>query len=75
MAVTKKDIVNRIAGETGVKQVEVKQIFQKALDCISDCLAKGETVELRNFGIFKVKSRKGRTPRPSSRTWRWWRPE
>ena len=33
------------------------------MDAIVESLSKGETVELRNFGIFKVKSRKGRTGR------------
>ena len=41
----------------------MKRIVQKALDTITSSLVKGETVELRNFGIFKVKSRKGRTGR------------
>jgi len=63
MAVTKKDIVMEIAGSSGIKQIYVKKVFQNALDCITGHLAKGETVELRNFGIFKVKSRKGRTGR------------
>lgn len=63
MAVTKKDIVIRVANETGIKQIYVKRVVQRALDCITSCLVKGETVELRNFGIFKVKSRKGRTGR------------
>lgn len=63
MAVTKKDIVLNIANETGIKQIYVKRIVQRALDHITHSLVKGETVELRNFGIFKVKSRKGRTGR------------
>lgn len=63
MAVTKKDIVLNIASDTGIKQIYVKQIVQKALDCITSSLVKGDTVELRNFGIFKIKSRKGRTGR------------
>lgn len=63
---TKKDIVVKIADETGIKQIEVKKIVQKVFDDIVESLVKGETVELRNFGIFKVKSRKqriGRNPR------------
>jgi len=60
---TKKDIIVKVADETGVKQVDVKKIVQKTLDYITAGLAKGETVELRNFGIFKVKSRKGRIGR------------
>ena len=63
MAVTKKDIVLEIAGSSGIKQIYVKKVVQKMLDSITQHLAKGETVELRNFGIFKVKSRKGRTGR------------
>jgi nucleoid DNA-binding protein len=63
MAITKKDIILEIANATGVKQVDVKRVVQKTLDTITKHLAGGETVELRNFGIFKVKSRKGRTGR------------
>lgn len=60
---TKKDIALKIADETGIKQIVVKKIVQKMLDTITDILARGETIELRNFGVFKVKSRKGRTGR------------
>ena len=60
---TKKDIVLKVASETSLKQLDVKKIVQRSLDAIVESLAKGETVELRNFGIFKVKSRKGRTGR------------
>lgn len=60
---TKKDIIIKVADQTGQKQVEVKEIVQKTLDYITESLMKGETVELRNFGIFKVKTRKGRIGR------------
>lgn len=60
---TKKEIVLKIADEIDAKQINVKLIVQKTLDTIIDSLSKGETVELRNFGIFKVKSRKGRMGR------------
>jgi len=60
---TKKDIVLKIADETGIKQVDVKKVVQRTLDHIITSLKTGETVELRNFGIFKVKSRRGRTGR------------
>ena len=63
MAVTKKDIVLKIASETGLKQIEVKRVVQAALDKITEYLAGGQTVELRNFGIFKIKSRRGRLGR------------
>lgn len=60
---TKKDIVLRIANDTGIKQIYVKKVVQKTLDLIIESLTKGETVELRNFGIFKAKTRKGRMGR------------
>ena len=60
---TKKDIVLKIATETRMKQQDIKKVVQKALDVIIGSLVNGNTVELRNFGIFKVKARKGRTGR------------
>jgi nucleoid DNA-binding protein len=60
---TKKNIVLKISDETKLKQIDVKKVVQKTFDCIVDSLAKGEKVELRNFGVFKVRSRRGRTGR------------
>ena len=60
---TKKDIVLKIAEETDIKQMDVKKVVQRTLDHIIEALTKGETVELRNFGIFKVKERKSRVGR------------
>ena len=60
---TKKEIVLRVASETHLKQLDVKKTVQRSLEVIVDALSRGETVELRNFGIFKVKSRKGRMAR------------
>lgn len=63
---TKKDIVLKITDTTGIKQVDVKTIVQKTFDVIIDALVKSEKVELRNFGVFKIKERKarfGRNPR------------
>ena len=60
---TKKEIVLQVASDTGLKQVDVKKTVQRTLDLIVAALSRGETVELRNFGIFKAKSRKGRTGR------------
>ena len=63
MAITKKDIVLKISNDTGIKQIDVKRVVQSALDRITEYLASGQTVELRNFGIFKIKSRRGRLGR------------
>jgi len=61
--VTKKDIVTKVSNDTNVAQVDVKKVVQKTLDVIVESLERGETVELRNFGVFKVKNRRGRVGR------------
>src|SRR3972149_10575215 len=66
VSMTKKDIVLRITDMTGIKQVDVKKVVQKTFDVIVDSLVRSEKVELRNFGVFKIKERKarfGRNPR------------
>lgn len=60
---TKKEIIMKIADETGLKQVEVKEVVQRTFDIIIESLRANDKVELRNFGIFKVKTRKGRMGR------------
>ena len=62
---TKRDIVVKISNDTGLVQHQVFEVVQKTLDLITDSLARGEDVELRNFGIFEVrltKERVGRNP-------------
>jgi len=63
MALTKRDLVVRISKETGLVQTQVFGVMQKTLDYIAEALAKGDKVELRNFGVFEVKIRKGRVGR------------
>jgi len=60
---TKRDIVVRISNETGLVQQQVLDIVQKTLDYVAEAVAKGEKVELRNFGVFEVKVRKARIGR------------
>ncbi len=60
---TKKDIIMKISEEAGLKQIDVKEVVQRTFDIITKSLQRGQTVELRNFGILKVKTRKGRVGR------------
>jgi DNA-binding protein HU-beta/integration host factor subunit alpha len=60
---TKRDLVVRISNETGLIQQDVLAVVQRTLDYISEAVARGETVELRNFGVFEVKVRKARVGR------------
>ena len=63
MTLTKHDLVIRISGETGLTQRRVFDVVQKTLDYIAEALAKGDKVELRNFGVFEIKIRKARVGR------------
>jgi nucleoid DNA-binding protein len=57
---TKRELVARIAMETGIIQQDVQAVLQKSLDYIVDSLVQGRNVEFRDFGVFQVKSRKAR---------------
>jgi nucleoid DNA-binding protein len=63
MTLTKRELVMRIGEETGLKQAQVFEVVQKTLNYITEALAKGGKVELRNFGVFDVKIRKARVGR------------
>ena len=58
--VTKKELVDRIAEETGNKRVVVKRIVQDFLDQVIDELGKGNRLEFRDFGVFETKERASR---------------
>ena len=67
MTLTKRDLVIRISEETGLIQTQVFDVVQKTLNYITESLAKGDKVELRNFGVFDVKIRKARVGRNPNR--------
>ena len=64
--ITKKQIVERIAARTKQTKVLTKETVQLFLDTVTDELAEGNRIELRDFGVFEVKDRArriGRNPR------------
>lgn len=68
MTSTKKDIVKEVAAKTGFDMASVKDIVQTMFDAMCDGLARDGNIEIRNFGIFKVKrtpARKARNPKTS----------
>lgn len=63
---TKKEIVKTISDETGLTQLQIKEVVQKTFASIIQTLVEEGRVELRNFGVFQVKpraARKARNPR------------
>lgn len=60
---TKKEIVKTISEETGLTQLQTKQIVQRTFDAIVETLVQNGRIELRNFGVFEVRKRKARKAR------------
>jgi integration host factor subunit beta len=60
---TKAELVELIAQDTGVSKKDTGLIVNLIMENIGQALVAGDKVELRGFGSFKVKSRRGRTAR------------
>lgn len=60
---TKAELVEMIAAETGVSKKDTAVIVNLILENVSRALESSDKVELRGFGSFKVKSRRSRTAR------------
>lgn len=63
---TRNDIVQKIVQETGLTQGKAFDIVQLVLSEITNAVAKGQKIELRNFGVFEVRLTRpkvGRNPR------------
>ncbi|HUB63716.1 MAG TPA: integration host factor subunit alpha [Methylocella sp.] len=64
---TRADLLNAVyASCPMLSRAEAKEIFEMALEEISDALVRGESVKLRSFGLFLVRAKReriGRNPR------------
>lgn len=63
MTMTKRELVIQVANKLGMTQSDVAKIIEGTFDAISRSLAKGKRWELRDFGVFEVKTRASRTGR------------
>ncbi|MCY4399407.1 MAG: integration host factor subunit beta [Gemmatimonadetes bacterium] len=62
---TKADLVEQVADAIGprVTKRECGLAVDTFLDAVKDALARGDRIELRGFGTFKVRNRKARAAR------------
>lgn len=60
---TKADIVDVIASATGLTKVETEAVVDGFISTVITTLKDGRNIEIRGFGSFKVKKRKGRIAR------------
>jgi len=61
--ITKKELIDRIAENTGTQRGAVKSVVQSFLDEIVRELSRENRLEFRDFGVFETRTRPGRTAR------------
>jgi nucleoid DNA-binding protein len=61
--VTKADIVEVIASATGLTKVETEAVVDGFIMTVITAMKEGKNIEIRGFGSYKVKKRKGRMAR------------
>jgi len=61
---TKSELTAQVAGRVSFLSMrEAAMVVQTFFDAITEALARGEKVEIRSFGVFKVKQRNSRVGR------------
>jgi nucleoid DNA-binding protein len=60
---TKSEIIDRLASGTGLTKLETEVVVNGFLTLITSSLKRGEAVELRGFGSFRVQDRAERMAR------------
>jgi integration host factor subunit beta len=66
---TKAELIEEVAQLASLTKKETELIVDTVFDNIADALTKGDKVELRGFGSFRIRhrnSRKGRNPKTGS---------
>lgn len=60
---TKADLVEMVAGKTGLTRSDVAAVVDEFLESVKKTLENGNNIEIRGFGTFKIKARKARKAR------------
>jgi integration host factor subunit beta len=63
---TKADLVERVANAAELTKKDAETLVEVVFECIIGSLNRGEKIELRGFGSFRVRSRnsrRGRNPK------------
>jgi integration host factor subunit beta len=58
--ITKADIVDSVYEKTGMSRREIRTVIDVFIDGIKEALIKKMIIELRGFGTFEIRVRKGR---------------
>ncbi|SMC44238.1 HU family DNA-binding protein [Pedobacter africanus] len=60
---TKAEIVEQIAGKTGIERADVLEIVERFFKVVKESVTAGETIYIRGFGSFEPKKRAAKTAR------------
>lgn len=66
---TKADLIEEVARQSNLTKKETELIVTTVFDNIAQAMTKGDKVELRGFGSFRIRhrnARKGRNPKTGS---------
>ena len=58
--ITKVDLLDEIASSIPLEKKEIQSVVNSFLENLKKSLSSGATVELRGFGTFEIRKRKGR---------------
>lgn len=65
---TKAEIIDSIYNKTGIDRKEIRNMMDLLIDEIKKALVQRRVIELRGFGTFEVRIRKGRQKARNPRT-------
>jgi integration host factor subunit beta len=66
--ITKVELIDAIYQKTGMNRKDIRNIFELLIDEIKNALIDYQIIELRGFGTFEIKIRKGRKKARNPRT-------
>ena len=67
---TKADLVEKISASADISKSEAEEVVKTVLDSIVEALRRGEKIELRGFGSFRIRKRRprrGRNPKTGTK--------
>jgi integration host factor subunit beta len=65
---TKSHIIDSVYQKTGMSRKEIRTVIDLFIDEIKEALIKNMVIELRGFGTFETKTRKGRSKARNPKT-------
>ncbi|HYL61216.1 MAG TPA: HU family DNA-binding protein [Candidatus Methylomirabilis sp.] len=63
LTLTKADLIQEVERITELKRSESEAVVETIFDSIIESIQKGEKIEIRGFGSFRTRERRGRTGR------------